>query len=277
MPLDLKNNDAFQVWQPLDLIKGESAKGEEERRISGIASTENLDRQNEIVLQKGLDFNEFVNFGYFNDNHNQATAAVVGVPEEAEFNPHKGWSVTGHLLKGFKRADEIWDLAKALQGTKRRLGFSIEGKVIERRANYVVKAKIRNIAVTNCPVNTDCTWAVVAKSFDQDYVLSKDEENEDTKALEATGNGSPLIAQDLEGPEHDELEYVYACPHCDKAFGASGGLDRHLKARHGKKSKVTRKSVQTYTVEEAVQVLGRLRPHLSESTRRKIVEYAARG
>src|SRR4051812_11558211 len=146
----LLSNDDFLIYMPsvVDLDKGAT---NERRLIQGYCSTEAKDRQNEVVLQRGLDFSEFVNHGYYNDNHSQMTAAVVGVPHSAEYHPGSGWFTKGELLKGYKRADEIWDLAKALAQTNRRLGYSIEGKVIERRDNYVVKAKIRNVAITNAP------------------------------------------------------------------------------------------------------------------------------
>ena len=35
-------------------------------------------------------------------------------------------------------ADRIWSLAKALANTSRRLGFSIEGKILERRQGYKI-------------------------------------------------------------------------------------------------------------------------------------------
>jgi hypothetical protein len=150
---DLLKTDDFTIWQPgvVEILKSEGDESSEEsRRIGGYCSTEHLDRQDEKVLQRGLDFREFIDYGYFNDNHNQSTTALVGVPESAEFHAGKGWYTTGHLLKGFPRADELWTLAKSLEGTRRKLGFSIEGKVLERRGNHIVKAKIRNVAVTNC-------------------------------------------------------------------------------------------------------------------------------
>ena len=128
----LQDND-FYIWQPscVDIVKS----GAGERRIGGYCSTEHMDRQQEVVLQRGLDFDELLKYGYYNDNHNQATAAVVGVPERAEYRAGKGWYTEGYLLKGLKRADEIWELAKSLETTPRKLGFSIEGKVLERRDN----------------------------------------------------------------------------------------------------------------------------------------------
>lgn len=241
-------DDEFVIWQPscVDIVK---SKDTEERRLGGYASTEHSDRQQEVVLQRGLDFDEFVRFGYFNDNHNQATGAVVGIPDKVAFHPGKGWYTEGSLLKGVKRADEIWELAKSLEGTTRKLGFSIEGKVLERRDNYIVKAKIRNVAITNAPVNTNCSWSILTKSFCPDFERS-------------LGAGSARLAQasvPLEGEEAgrivipEDLEKKCRCT-CGGCKGA------------------TRKSL----VEEAegIALIQRVRPHYSVDICRKIYHYA---
>jgi hypothetical protein len=279
----LLTHDDFVIWQPgtVELLKSEPGDSEEHRRIGGYCSTEHLDRQNEVVLQRGLDFSEFVQHGYFNDNHNQATAAVVGIPDAAEFHSGKGWYTTGHFLKGFQRADDIWNLAKSLEDTKRRLGFSIEGKVLERRNNHIVKAKIRNVAVTNCPVNPNCTWEVLAKSFDSDEVMER--------ALTAgsartpTSGGRVLVPQDL---EQDEVTAVWPCKHkgCKKAFHSEKGYALHMEVAHGAPTaksfrtieKLLRKS-QALTEGDAVALLRQLRPHYSEGVCKRIFHLAVKG
>lgn len=167
----LDGKDDFVIFTPgcveIDLSKGSAEDVEKKRPIGGVCSTERLDRQDESVLAKGLDFNEFVQHGYFNDNHKQDTAAILGVPHMAELRKGR-WYTEGNLLHGYEPADKIWALAKALMksSTSRRLGFSIEGKVIDRGFNNkILKAKIRHVAITNSPVNTDCTWDILAKSF----------------------------------------------------------------------------------------------------------------
>jgi hypothetical protein len=152
------------------------------RRIRGVMSTASEDRQGETVFAKGLDFNPFLHHGHFNDNHSQSTAGVVGYPERALYSEEikvkkggttQGWLTEGYILKGTQRADDIWELAKALAKTPdRRLGMSIEGKILRRKNNCIEKALIRNVAITNCPVNAECTWDVLAKSFyNQDIAM----------------------------------------------------------------------------------------------------------
>lgn len=172
----------FRVWLPdVEFVKSEDEDAFNSRRIRGIMSTSSEDRQSERVLAKGLDFNPFLQYGHFNDNHSQSTSAVVGYPESAYYSKEikkggksiEGWLTEGYVIKGTKRADDIWELAKALAGTPdRRLGFSIEGKVLRRSNNVIEKALIRNVAITNCPVNTECTWSTLAKSFwDEDTAM----------------------------------------------------------------------------------------------------------
>lgn len=268
----VKDQDTFFVWQPdtVGLLKSSDDKW----KIGGFASTEDLDRQGESVLQKGLDFSEFTEYGYYNDNHQQHTAAVVGVPELAEFRAGKGWWTEGYLLKDVPRAQEIYRLAKALDGeSDRKLGFSIEGKILERAGNKIVKALIRNVAITNSPVNTECVWSVLSKSFATDL---------DLKALNVgharspSNGGRVLVPEDI---EHDEVKYLYRCPHCSKAFGSTGGLEEHLVKSHmsapisGKLYPSIRRSARELTCEEAISFIQRIRPEYGAETAARLVEY----
>lgn len=168
--------DGFRVWLPnVEFItKSEDEDEYNSRRIIGVMSTATKDRQGERVLAKGLDFNPFLQYGHFNDNHSQSTSAIVGYPERVFYSKEiatptgktEGWLAEGYVLKGTSRSDGIWELAKALASTPdKRLGFSIEGKVIRRSNAIIEKAMIKNVAITNCPVNTECTWDVLTKSF----------------------------------------------------------------------------------------------------------------
>lgn len=172
--------DSFRVWLPDVIFDDEVNKSEKpfnSRKITGIMSTERRDRQGEVLVAKGLDFDDFVRNGHFNDNHSQDTSAIIGYPEEVSYHKSlhdydqrlkdvSGWTCKGYVLKGTRRADSIWELAKALKGVPdRKLGFSIEGKVVRRNNKTIEKAIIRNVAITNVPVNTDCKWDLLEKGF----------------------------------------------------------------------------------------------------------------
>ena len=98
-------------------------------------------------------------------------------------------------MKGIPVADRIWDLAIALKKSNapRKVGFSVEGKVLERDGGRIVKAKIYNVAITVNPVNTTCSWDAVVKSFNGVAPL-----NPVNKSLEAGHEVNPL---EMEGGE----------------------------------------------------------------------------
>lgn len=163
-------NIPFNVEIPFECFYKAGEKGKE-RRIGGIISTESKDRQGEVVLQRGLDFSEFLSNGWFNDNHSKDTTGIVGYPvkvEKRNVNGRTAHYVEGYLLEGHEPADKIWTLANSLQKTGRRLGFSIEGAINRRDGmdgKTIAEAKVRNVAVTNCPVNLDTGMEVLAKSL----------------------------------------------------------------------------------------------------------------
>lgn len=231
----------------------EKAGGEgRERRIAGIVSTDDLDSQQETLIQEGLDFGPFLKGGWFNDNHQKDTGALVGYPEKAELRTlpggRMGWYVEGYLLKGQKRADEIWEVATALQrsGAPRRLGFSVEGQIVERDADdpkIVRKAIVREVAVTRCPVNDKTSLVTLAKSLSAGHAVV----NPGT----APGQGFPLRTESLEG------------------FGSPRVSPEDEEERRKRGKKGMRKS-------EAVDWLCRRRPELSREAAALIVDVAMR-
>lgn len=206
----------FQFDCEVDVFE-KAGDPERERRIGGFVSTESIDKQGEIVIQKGLDFGPFVAGGWFNDNHSRATADIVGFPETADFvqkgqrlpdgrtADRTGWYVEGYLLKGHAPADRLWQLAKSLQRTKRRLGFSIEGKVTRRLEKsgmpVIASAVVKNVAITNCPVNGDTALEVLAKSLDGlSKALAAGEPSVVVPAATPlVGGGAVLMPESLDG------------------------------------------------------------------------------
>lgn len=271
---EANGEELFTFWQPgieIDtLAKSASpslSKGSVTNRspgvVKGFCSTQRNDRQGQIALQKGLDFRDFYDFGFFNDNHGQHTADVVGIPSiEPQYKPARGWYTEGELLD-IPRAHEIAELSKALKGTRRSLGFSVEGKILEKSGNFIVKARVRMIAITNCPVNPDCTLECFAKSF---FAGSG------AASRGATDNGAVMRGEHIES----ESEYPFACGigGCRSAYRGEGGLTRHQAAVHpGAKSARMRKSL--YDEHEAFEYLSRLRPGYAPEIIRNIIRAAA--
>lgn len=160
----------FKFEIPVEVFEkaGEAGK---EWRIGGIATTEHPDRQDEVVRQSGLDWSDFLDNGWFNDNHSRDTTGVLGYPSKVKATTYRGKPATyveGYLLQDYDRAKEIYKLGKALQKTNRKLGFSVEGKITRREGvggKIIAQARVSNIAITNCPVNTATGMEILAKSL----------------------------------------------------------------------------------------------------------------
>lgn len=233
----------FQFDLDVEVFEKAGPEGTD-RRIGGIVSTDHMDRQSEVLLQEGLDFSPFLKGGWFNDNHDSATDSVVGYPTVAELrhlpDGRKGWYVEGYLLKT-DRANRIWDLATELQrsGSGRKLGFSVEGSIGERdpdNPQRVRKATVREVAITKCPVNTNTSLSVLAKS------LAVGAGPVPKNAPADPGDGAPLRVQSLEGTPK------------------------------GKKKKVKGRMSKS----EAVSFLLGIRPGMSRALAERVVEYAIR-
>jgi len=220
------------------------------RFIGGFVSTDHMDRQQEIIIQEGMDFSPFLKGGWFNDNHDKATDSLVGYPTAAELRPypndpmHKGWYVEGELLDGHPRADSLWQLAQSLKKSgKRKLGFSVEGSIDERdvkNPKVVRKATVREVAITRCPVNTKVSLDILAKSL-------------------AVGYGGP-------GPSATSPEPGDAGPVTREAL--EGVTPTTIGKKKKKKKKLSKST--------AIRLLQMINPKVSRSLAERIVNYTAR-
>jgi len=199
----------FDFELPVSFFEKAEADKDRRRRIGGIVSCETKDRQGETIIQRSLDFNDFIHHGWFNDNHSKKTVDILGYPELTSY-VKKGSQTPdgriaradGHWVEGYlldtPEADRVWELGKALQKTDRRLGFSVEGKILrrsERDKKVIAKAMVRNVAITNCPVNTEARMEILAKSL---MAVEQAEPDDLEKALGmgvSDGNNSPSGVQ----------------------------------------------------------------------------------
>ena len=269
--------------------KADAPKGQR-RRIGGIASLETKDRQDEVLLARGLDFSDFMSNGWFNDNHSKKTTDIVGYPEKhqmfrkgerlpnGEIASAPGHYVEGYLLEDHGPADEIWNLARSLQKTDRRLGFSVEGRVLKRGGFHksggklVAKAKVRNVAITNCPVNTDSKMSVLAKSLQAveesgDEELMKSLHDRLDNIEKALGMGTATGINPPAGPQ--------------TGSGAGQVLTGQSLERKGKPPRVVEEGSTTdekdakkksLSKAEAIAWVRARLPHASEAQARRIVE-----
>jgi len=150
---------------PANIVKSNGRDSDSKRWVQGIASTDATDLQGEVVLQKGIDTEYFLSHGFFNYDHRPGAEFKIGEPTECKLTA-KGLWVKGFLYEGKKAADDMWEHFTSLSksGSKRKVGFSIEGRVLRKSGNVIEKCWLQDIAVTPSPVNVT-TWAEVAKSL----------------------------------------------------------------------------------------------------------------
>lgn len=174
----------FQIFAKAAFFLKSDAPEGERRRVAGLISSESIDQHDELVLQKGLDFSYFIDKGWLNDDHGSKTTDRVGYPLTVSYF-QKGQTLPDGrvaksdchwmeavLLENYDLADRLWSLGRALsKSTRRRLGFSIEGKVTRRAGadgRIVAAARVINVAVTACPVNADTYLITLAKSLKEE-------------------------------------------------------------------------------------------------------------
>ncbi len=244
--------DSFQIFLPIE--KGSAKEVGGERFVYGVASTEDLDMDNEIVgavgLKKSMEY--FLKHGRIDYDHKskEEPRFIIGEPVEGRFDAQSRMHIKARLYKGLEVSDQVWSLLKA--GTT-RLGWSIGGKVIKKAMHFdkslnkfvpkVVEALINHIAITPHPknVNTyatasaygdfmkslaapDSTLGTIVKIGGVDYILAEREGFE--KAM-STGSGggtpglSPIIPQSLESDVKVFSSYVRS-----KHFNADADASR---------------------------------------------------
>lgn len=193
------NIDVFSAWTPFDVIDKGDSGSEPSGRISGVVSTETVDQQGEKVVQKGLDWDYFLSKGWFNWEHAAGPENVLGYPdkvEPVEINGTHATRVEGRLLMNKAKAKEIYNTAVSLQKSEsdRRLGFSIEGQVLERDGKTIKKARILNVAITAHPIHPDARLEILAQSL-----LARAASVGYQIPATGGGNIAPLVTQSLEG------------------------------------------------------------------------------
>ncbi len=182
--------DTFRLWFPLKKSAEESVHGQKVHIIEGVASTEDPDLQNEVVVQEGMDLSPLMEEGYINWNHMPGPENLIGEPLETRIQKGPSLWIKGFLYPEVVRAQAVLNLLKSqsTQESNRRLGWSVEGKVTGRSGNRVSKSLVQHVAVTHEPINTN-TWADLGKS--RGYI-SWD------SLVKSMTTGGPLMMQNLD-------------------------------------------------------------------------------
>lgn len=167
------DDEEFNLFVPLEekSFKKSSNGKEDTYLIRGYASTPNKDRDGDIILPGNLNIQDFISRGFINYEHKQGDAYRIGVPTENTYiDPEHGLFVEAKLFMDNPYAQDMWNLSKSLakSGSGRKVGFSIEGKLLGRdyRNPAIIKnVKVKNVAITTNPANPEATWETFTKSF----------------------------------------------------------------------------------------------------------------
>lgn len=213
----------FDFEVPVTFFEKADAGAGRTRRIGGLISTESKDKHGETLLQRGLDLEPFAKRGWYNDDHDKKVGGIIGFPDKVqqfkkgetlpngETAKTNGTWAEGSLLNS-PRATEVWELGKALQGTGRSLGFSVEGSISRRAgpdAKLVTKATVRNVAITGCSVNNDTNLEILAKSldaFEKALTMGPPDPKAPVGSKTGEGAGAVLAREDLDKDDDDDDE-----------------------------------------------------------------------
>ena len=194
----MNKDNLFKFWVPADFEKSKSKEGKIEMKIKGIASTNDEDADGEYLNPTGFDLGLFKKSGVFNWHHRSKDnpEAIIGEPTDAKIT-NKGLYVEGYLYPDSDMAKKVFKAAEVLQKNSktRRLGFSIEGKVLERddvNPKIVKKALITGCAITHLPKNPNTLLEIMKGEYEEAYP-------EDNSTLNTHTTGKPLKKESLLG------------------------------------------------------------------------------
>lgn len=184
----------FKFWCPIEKATEviDPTTGEQLMKLGGIASTSDEDSDGEFLDPKGFDIKPLIESGMVNWHHQAKgqPATIIGEPTKAEIRP-EGLYIETELYPSSKIACDVWELAETLEkdSKTRRLGYSIEGKVIKRKSDdknspdykKILKAVITGVAITHQPKNPKTFANIIKGEIDEDY-----EDYEETEQTEET-------------------------------------------------------------------------------------------
>lgn len=189
--------DNFEFWCELNQVEKavDEKTGEEIMLLGGIASTADEDSDGEFLDPKGFDIQPLLKSGLVNWHHQAKTnpGTIVGEPTKAEIRK-EGLYIETQLYPHSQVACDIWELAKTLASDSktRRLGYSIEGRVVKRKSDdptnpdykKIVKAIITGVAITHQPKNPKTFANIIKGDIDDDFK----EDDEEIKEKEEKTN-----------------------------------------------------------------------------------------
>lgn len=141
--------------------------------VEGLASTDKLDLDQQILKPSGFILDYFKKSGFVNWNHQSSISpdAIIGEPVEAKVND-ENFFLKAKLYGWSNLAKNIYTIAVNLEKDKnsdRTLGWSVEGLTLELKDDLVTKMLVTNVALCFTPKNND-SYAKIVKGVSLDEV-----------------------------------------------------------------------------------------------------------
>lgn len=141
--------------------------------VEGLASTDKLDLDQQILKPSGFILDYFNKSGFINWNHQSAVSpdAIIGEPVETKVND-ENFFLKAKLYGWSNLAKNIYAIALNLEkdeDSDRTLGWSVEGLSLEIEKDFVTKMLVTNVALCFTPKNND-SYAKIVKGITLDEV-----------------------------------------------------------------------------------------------------------
>lgn len=158
--------EMFRAFVPIDIIEKADEKKDkdglpEKLIIAGVASTPKFgrDKDGHRLNVSGFDYKPLLDRGFLNLEHayekTKDASMIVGIPTNA-YVINDEFHIEGELFRDNPKAVAIYKLGQTLKkaGSKRRIGYSIEGSVVEKNPKDpgdIRKSLIKHVALTISP------------------------------------------------------------------------------------------------------------------------------
>ena len=145
----------FKIIVPAEITKSKDGNF----KVRGLASTDKIDSQGEIVVPSGVDLTPIEQGrGLINWEHQPGPENTLGLLD-GYTRIDNGFYIEGRLFKKHEKAKAVKQIMESLEeGDKGRMGLSLEGAIIQRDSenpNIIQRCIVDQVAMTMKPVNSD--------------------------------------------------------------------------------------------------------------------------
>lgn len=212
---NMKNNSiehSFTFWCPITKAAEkvvDPTTGEDVMVLGGIASTADEDSDGEFLDPKGFDIRPLMESGLVNWHHQAKgqPATIIGEPRVGEIRK-EGLYLETILYPSSPIAQDVWQLAQTLEkdSKTRRLGYSIEGKVLKRKSDdpkdpgykHITKAVITGVAITHMPKNPKTFANIIKGEIDDEGYDEEPETEQEEQGGMNTRRGKALMKESVD-------------------------------------------------------------------------------